>query len=91
MRMHNGLLEFSFNGQEFKVTFSSLSKLAAVWIVIDGKPDTYIIDFHKSDSDTPEIIVKRAATELQTTVAESKIAHVIRHSAHPAQPESGQP
>lgn len=80
--MYTGLLEFSFKGQEFKVTFNSMSKLAAIWIVIDEKPEIYIADFHTSDGDTPEIIVKRAVTELQTTVAENRIAHVLQHGGY---------
>lgn len=82
MRMYAGLLEFSFKGQEFKVTFNSISKLAAIWIVIDEKPEIYIADFHTSDGDTPEIIVKRAVIELNTTIAENRIVHVLQHSGY---------
>ncbi len=82
MRTYVGLLEFSFKGQEFKVTFNSMSKLAAIWIVIDEKPEIYIADFHASDDDTPAVIVNRAVTELQTTVAENRIAHVLQHGGY---------
>jgi hypothetical protein len=54
--MYAGLLEFSFKGQEFKVTFNSMSKLAAIWIVIDDDEALQMIaELARALKDAPEI------------------------------------